>query len=155
MSDGIREQFTTDLNAAVKAKDKRRVATLRLIKAALKDRDIAARGAGKDDGVPDAEILEMLAKMIKQRRESVDTYKQAGREELAAQEGEEIDIIASYLPRQLDDEETARAAREIVRELDAQGLKDMGRTMAALKERYAGTMDFGKASAMVKSLLGG
>lgn len=150
----MRDQINTSLKEAVKAQDKRRISTLRLIKAAIKDRDIAARGNGNDEGVSDDEILEILAKMIKQRRESVQTYEEAGRLELAEQESEEIDIIASYLPKQLDDDEIRDGCAQIVEELGAEGLKDMGRTMSALKERYAGQMDFSKASAIVKELLG-
>ena len=101
----------------------------------------------------DTEILEILARMIKQRRESVITYEEAGRLELAQQEQEEIDIIATFLPKQLDDDAIEAAVKEVLTEIDASGLKDMGRAMGALKERYAGQMDFSKASAMVKSIL--
>lgn len=151
----IREQINQDLNAAVKAQNKRCMSTLRLIKAALKDRDIAARTAGKDDGVTGADVLDILSKMVKQRRESIKTYEEAGRIELATQEQEEIDVISSYLPKQLSVDDMKAACEAIVAELEASGLKDMGRTMGALKERYAGQMDFGKASAVVKALLGG
>jgi len=151
----IREQINQDLNKAVKAQNKRCMSTLRLIKAALKDRDIAARTAGKDDGVEGADVLDILAKMVKQRRESIKTYEEAGRIELATQEQEEIDVISDYLPKQLSEDEMKAACEAIVTELEAAGLKDMGRTMGALKERYAGQMDFGKASAVVKALLGG
>jgi uncharacterized protein len=151
----IREQINQDLNAAVKAQNKRCMSTLRLIKAALKDRDIAARTAGKDDGVSDADVLDILAKMVKQRRESTKIYEEAGRIELATQEQEEIDVIQDYLPKQLGEAEMKAVCQAVVAELDATGLKDMGRTMGALKERYAGQMDFGKASAVVKALLGG
>lgn len=149
----MRDQINTSLKEAVKAQDKRRMSTLRLINAAIKDRDIAARGNGNEEGVSDDEILEILAKMIKQRRESVQTYEEAGRLELAEQESQEIDIIASYLPAQLDDAEIRDGCADVVEELGAEGLKDMGRTMSALKERYAGKMDFSKASAIVKELL--
>lgn len=155
MSCEIREQINQDLNKAVKAQNKRCISTLRLIKAALKDRDIAARTKGKDNGVEGADVLEILAKMVKQRRESIKIYEEAGRIELATQEQEEIDVISDYLPKQIGEDEMKTACETIVAELDASGLKDMGRTMGVLKERYAGQMDFGKASAVVKTLLGG
>lgn len=148
----MRDDINDSLKAAIKAQDKRRVGTLRLINAAIKDRDIAARTNGKD-AVSDAEILEILAKMVKQRRESAATYDEAGRPELAAQELEEITIIEDFLPRQMDDEATAAAVKEVVAEIGAESLKDMGRTMAALKERYPGEMDFRKANQIVKDLL--
>ena len=150
--DPMRESFDAALKAAIKAQDKRRMSTLRLIMAAIKDRDIAARSNG-EDGVSDSVVLEILSKMIKQRHESVQTYEDAGRLELAQQEQEEIDIIQSFLPQQLSEEETQQACREVVTELGCGGLKDMGRTMGALKERYAGQMDFSKASQIVKDLL--
>ena len=148
----MRETFNASLRDAIKAGDKRRVATLRLIIAAIKDRDIAARGEGKD-AVSDPEILQILAKMIKQRRESADIYEQAGRLELAAQEREEMAIIESFLPKQLDEAALADACKQVIEELGAQGLKDMGKCMGALKERYAGQMDFAQASRTVKDLL--
>ncbi|MGI9388326.1 MAG: GatB/YqeY domain-containing protein [Methyloligellaceae bacterium] len=149
----MREDLNAALKEAMKAQDKRRIATLRLINAAIKDRDIASRSNGKD-GVTDTEILEIMAKMIKQRRESVTTYEEAGRLELAQQEQDEIAIIEGFLPKQLSDDETKSAVDEIVRELECSGLKDMGRAMGALKERYTGQMDFSKASKMVKEHLG-
>lgn len=145
----MREQISEALKAAVKAQDKRRMATLRLITAAIKDRDIAARSHDKKC-VSDAEVLEILAKMVKQRHESIKTYEEAGRPELARQEQEEIDIIESFLPRQLSEEETRAAVLEVMDEMECEGLKDMGRTMGALKERYAGRMDFARASQIVK-----
>jgi uncharacterized protein YqeY len=138
----------------MKAGDKSRVATLRLINAAIKNADIEARGAGKDALAEDA-LLGLLQKMIKQRQESAELYDKGGRPELAAQERAEIEIIASYLPKQMSDLEAGAAIQSIVHEINAQGLKDMGRTMAALKERFAGKMDFSKASATVKKLLSG
>jgi len=128
------------------------MSTLRLVNAAIKDRDIAVRTSG-EERVSDSEVLDILAKMIKQRRESVKTYEEAGRLELAQGEQEEIDIIASFLPKQLGAEEIEKACREVVGEIGAVGLKDMGRTMGTLKERYAGQMDFAKAGAIVKELL--
>lgn len=150
----MRDQINASLKEAVKAQDKRRISTLRLINAAIKDRDIAARTNGNEEGVSDAEILDILAKMVKQRRESVQTYEEAGRLELADQERAEIEIISSYMPKQLDEEETRSACKEVIEEIGSEGLKDMGRTMGTLKERYAGQMDFSKASAIVKDILG-
>ncbi len=150
---GLRAQFNDNLKEAMKAKDARRVSTLRLILAALKDRDIASRTEDRTQGVSDEEILQLLQKMIKQRAESVTTYEGAGRVDLAEQEREEIAIIESYLPRQLSPEEVKKAASAVIAEIEAKGLKDMGRTMNELKARYAGQMDFTKASALVKELL--
>lgn len=148
----MRDEINDSLKQAIKAQDKRRVGTLRLINAAIKDRDIAARSNGRDK-VSDADILEILAKMVKQRQESAVTYEDAGRPELAAQEREEITIIQDFLPKQMDEEATAAAVKEVVDEIGATSLKDMGRTMAALKERYPGEMDFRKANQVVKELL--
>ena len=149
----MRERINEALKDAMKAQDKRRTSTLRLITAAIKDRDIAARGNGDDEGVSDGAILEILAKMIKQRKESSQTYEDAGRLELAEQERDEIKIIEDFLPKQLTDEETEAAVGEALAELGCDGLKDMGRTMGHLKERFAGRMDFAKASALVKQRL--
>ncbi len=149
----MRDQLNTALKEAMKSQEKRRTATLRLINAAIKDRDIAARSTS-DDGVSDTEILEIMAKMIKQRRESITTYEEAGRLELAQQEREEIEIIEGFMPKQLGEDETRAAVDEVLKELECSGLKDMGRAMGALKERYAGQMDFSKASKVVKELLG-
>jgi len=153
MTEPIRERINMQLKQAMKAQEKRRVSTLRLINAAIKDRDIAVRSDGNQDGVSDQDVLAILAKMIKQREESVKTYEEAGRLELAEQEQAEQEIIAEFLPKQLTPEEVQAVSEEVVKELGASGLKDMGRTMAALKERYAGQMDFAKASAVVKDLL--
>jgi len=141
------------LKAATKAQDKRRMSTLRLISAAIKDRDIAARGLGKGEATG-AELLELLAKMIKQREESEAIYRQAGRAELAEQKAEEIAIIRAFLPQQLSEAELGEAVRDAIAATGASGIKDMGGVMAALKARYAGQMDFGKASALVKAKLG-
>ena len=149
----LRARLTDALKTAMKARDERTVATLRLILAALKDRDIAARSEGKMDGVDDAGILALLQSMIKQRHESIELYRKGGRDELAEQEAQEIAVIEQFLPEQMSDEEMARAVKEVIKELDAKSLKDMGRTMAALKERYPGRMDFAKASALVKEAL--
>jgi uncharacterized protein YqeY len=145
----MREKINEALKAAVKLQDKRRMSTLRLINAAIKDRDIAARSSDKKS-VSDSEVMEILAKMVKQRHESIKTYTEGGRPELAQQEQEEIDIIQSFLPAQFTEDETRAAVVELMDEIGCEGLKDMGKTMGALKERYAGQMDFGKASQIVK-----
>jgi uncharacterized protein YqeY len=149
----MRETITAALKLATKAQDKRRVSTLRLVSAAIKDRDIAARTAGKGEAT-DAELLELFAKMIKQREESEKIYADAGRAELARQEAEEIVIIREFLPKQLSESDTQKAIAEAIAEAGASSLKDMGKVMAALKSRYAGQMDFAKASAAVKAKLG-
>ncbi len=149
----MRDTINTSLVAAVKAQDRRRMCTLRLINAAIKDRDIEARGHGRTGGIADDEVLQLLQKMIKQRDESAKIYQDAGRAELAEQEREEAEIIKGFLPRQMDDAETRDAVAGTVSEIGAAGLRDMGRTMAALKERYAGRMDFTRASAVVKEIL--
>jgi uncharacterized protein YqeY len=148
----MRDTINAALKEAMKAQDKRRVSTLRLISAAIKDRDIAARGGGKGEASA-AELLELLAKMIKQREESETIYAQAGRAELAAQEADEIAIIREYLPRQLSEADTEKAVGEAIAEAGATSVKDMGKVMAALKARYAGQMDFGKAGQLVKAKL--
>ena len=150
----LRERLREELKQAMKAKNQRAVSTLRLILAALKDRDIAARGRGVTDGIGEAEIVEMMQKMVRQRQESIELYERGGRPELAQQEAEEIAIIEGYLPRQLDDAEATQAVDAVVAELGATNLKDMGRVMAALKERFGGRMDFAKAGARVKQKLG-
>ncbi len=149
----LRNQLSEVLKTAQKAKEVRRVSTLRLVMAAIKDRDIAIRSEGRDDGVSDDEILGILQKMIKQRNESIGHYEEGGRIELAAQEQEEIDIIREFLPEQMSGEALQNAAQDVIAELGAVGLKDMGRTMGTLKERYAGRMDFSEASAIVKQTL--
>lgn len=151
----LRQQLNDALKAAMLAKDARVVSTVRLILAALKDRDIAARPRGVMDGIGDDEILQMLQSMIKQRRESIALYEQGGRLELAQQEADEIAIIERFLPRQMDEAETNEAVAAVIAEIGAGGIKDMGRVMAALKERFAGRMDFTKASAVTKKILGG
>jgi hypothetical protein len=149
----MRETINAALKEAMKAQDKRRISTLRLISAAIKDRDIAARGGGKG-AASDADLLDLLAKMIKQREESEKIYAEAGRTELAQQEAEEIAIIREYLPKQLSEADTEKAIAEAIAEAGATSVKDMGKVMAALKARYAGQMDFGKAGQLVKSKLG-
>jgi uncharacterized protein len=150
----LRDDITNALKEAMKAGDKRRVSTLRLINAAIKNADIEARTAGKGP-LTDDELLGLLQKMIKQRQESIELYQKGGRPELADNERAEIEIISAYLPQQMSDLEAGSAIQALVHEINAQSLKDMGRAMAALKERFAGRMDFAKASAKVKELLGG
>jgi len=151
----MRERLNEALKAALKSREPRAVATLRLILAALKDRDIAARGKGGGaEGIEDSEILQMLQTMIKQRRESIQLYEQGGRLDLAEQEAEEIAIIERFLPKQMSEEEISAAVTSVIGEIGGESIKDMGRIMAELRERYAGQMDFAKASALVKQHLG-
>ena len=133
--------------------DQRAVSTVRLIMAALKDRDIAARGKGNTEGISDDEILETLQTMVKQRRESIEMYEQGGRLELAEGEREEITIIERFLPQQLGDAEIGAAVDQVIADIEAGSLKDVGKVMSALRDRYAGQMDFGKASSLVKAKL--
>ena len=150
----LREQINDAVKAAMKSQDKLRLSTLRLVNAAIKNADIEARGAGKD-ALADADILGLLQKLIKQRQESVELYDKGGRAELAEQERGEIAIISGFLPQQLSDAEAKEAIAGVIRETGAAGMKDMGKVIAALKARYAGRMDFAKASALVKSMLAG
>lgn len=150
----LREQIKAELVAAMKAKDEAKVSTLRMIGATLKDKDIAARPAGKTDGISDDEILSMFQSMIKQRRESVDLYEKGGRADLAEKEKKEIEIISSFLPAQMDDNAVKAAIEAVIKETGAASMKDMGKVMGALRAKYAGQMDFGKASGLIKSLLG-
>lgn len=150
----LREQIDTALKTAMKAQDdKLRIATLRLINAAIKDRDIAARAEDRCNGVSDEEILQILAKMVKQREESADVYDKGCRPELAEQERAEIEVIRSFLPRQLSEDEIKSAVSDVIAEYEASGLKDMGKCMGALKERYNGAMDFGRAGKFMKESL--
>ncbi len=148
----LRDKFAAALKEAMKAKDARRLSTVRLVQAAVKDRDIANRTAGKEQ-VSDEEIMRILAKMIKQREESASVYEEAGRIELAQQEREEIAIIQQFMPEQLSETTVQELCKSIVQETGAQGLRDMGKCMNKLKERYPGQMDFSKASGLVKGLL--
>ena len=148
----MREVFAAQMKDALKAQDRRRVSTIRLIQAAIKDRDIVNRGAGKD-AVSDEEIMQILAKMVKQREESARLYEEGNRLDLAQEEREEIDIIRGFLPRQFGDDQVRQLCAKVVAEVGADGLRDMGKCMNALKERYPGQMDFSKASGVVKSLL--
>lgn len=148
----MREELNAALAAAVAKQDKRRAATLRLVLAAINDRIGAARTQGRD-GVEPAEILEILNKMVQQREVSAVEYEQAGRLDLAQQEREEAAIILEFLPKQLDEADTKAACKAVVDELGCKGLRDMGRTMAVLKQRYPGQMDFARASCVVKDML--
>jgi uncharacterized protein YqeY len=150
----LREQFTADLKTAMKAGEKGKVAAIRLIQSALKDKDIEARGAGKGEATAD-EILALLQKMIKQRQESIAIYDANGRPELAEGERAEVAVISSYLPKQMSDEEIKAAIEEVIAETGAAAVKDMGKVIGALRAAYAGQMDFAKVSPMVKQLLGG
>jgi len=152
---GLREQFNEQMKEAMKAKDTKRLSTLRLMLAALKDRDIAARTETSRELLGDDEILLLLAKMIKQREDSVAAYEAGNRPELAAAERGEIEVIRSFMPKQMSPEETKATAQSVITETGAAAMKDMGKVMAVLKERYAGQMDFAKASATVKELLSG
>ena len=148
----LREKFSTAIKDAMRAKDKRRLCTIRLIMAAIKDRDISVR-TESDSKVGDSEIIEILSKMVKQRHESCKAYQDAGRDELAKQESDEIKIITEFLPRQLDDAEVVAAVKHAIEATGASGLKDIGKIMAQLKGDYSGQMDFSKASALTKDLL--
>jgi hypothetical protein len=147
----MREAVSAQMKAAMKAGDKVRVGALRLIMAALKEREIEARGAGKL--VSRADELTLLAKMVKTREESLAIYQRAGRGDLAQQESAEIAVISEFLPKPMNDAEMAAAVKAAVAAVGAVGLKDMGKAIAALKEKYPGRMDFAKASAMVRALL--
>lgn len=148
----LRDRLANAMKESLKAKDVRRTSTVRLIQTAIKDRDIAHRGAGKDP-VSDDEIMQILMKMIKQRDESARIYSENARPELAAQELEEIEIIKSFMPEQIPEEKVRELCQSVISETGAQGLRDMGKCISVLKERYAGQMDFGKASGLVKDLL--
>jgi uncharacterized protein len=150
----LRQQINDALKEAMKSGDRLKVSALRLMNAAIKERDIQNRTSGPDAGVSDQQILEVFAKMVKQRQESLATYEQAGREDLAAQERGEIDIIQSFMPKQLSDDEMKSEIAKTIAETGAKGIKDMGKVMGALKQRHAGRMDFAKAGPLVKSLLG-
>jgi uncharacterized protein YqeY len=147
----MRIKFSNELKVAMRAGEKRRVGTIRMIMAALKDKDIEARGQGKI--VSDEDILSLLQKMMKSRKESREIYEKAGRVDLATQESEEIAIIESFLPQQLSEAEVAQAVAAAIAETKASSVKDMGKVVGALKGKYAGRMDFAKASALVKAML--
>lgn len=148
----LRDKIAEALKTALKSQDKLRTGTLRLIQAAVQDRDIKHRGEGKDP-LTDAEILQVLTTMVKQREESARVYDQGGRAELALQERNEIEIIKGFMPQQMGDEAVKNACQAAIGEIGAEGLRDMGKCMAVLKEKYPGQMDFAKASGVVKELL--
>ena len=150
---GLRDRFSNELKDAMKAKDARRTGTLRLVLAAIKDRDIAHRTEENRDVISDDEILTLLAKLVKSREDSIVLYEQGGRPELAAAERDEIAIIREFMPQQMDEAEAKAAIAAVIAETGAASMKDMGKVMAALKERFAGKIDFAKASAAVKDLL--
>jgi uncharacterized protein YqeY len=148
----LRERFTADMKEAMKAGEKGRLGAIRLIQAGLKDKDIEARGTGKEP-LSDEEILAMLQKMVKQRQESITMYEQGGRTELAQQEKDEVTVITSYLPQQMDEAETKTAIEAAIAETGAASMKDMGKVVGVLRAKYAGRMDFAKASGLVKDML--
>jgi uncharacterized protein YqeY len=149
----LRERITAGLKASMKAKEAERTSTLRLINAAIKDRDIALRGEGRPDGVTESEILAILGKMVKQRIESARTYEEAGRLELAEREQNEIEIIEEFLPKQLSDEEVDEAIGKAIKAVNADSIRDMGKVIGTLKEKYTGQMDFGRVGPLVKERL--
>jgi uncharacterized protein YqeY len=148
----MRDKINDDLKTAMKAGEKDRVGTLRLINAAIKSADIEARPSGRDK-ITDSQILSVLAKMVKQRRDSIEQFTAGGRPELAAKEAAEIAVIEAYMPKQMDEAAAKAAIAAVIKETGAAGPKDMGKVMSALKAKYAGQMDFGKASGLVKELL--
>ena len=152
----LREKINNVLKTAMKAKEQTKVSTLRLINAAIKDRDIADRTKGgvDEEGISDDGILQLLQSMVKQRRDSIEAYNKGGRPELAARESEEIEVIQQFLPEQLDDDEMTAAVMVVIEEIGAGSLKEMGAVMAKLREDYAGRLDFGKVSGIVKERLG-
>jgi len=149
----MRSELDANLKEAIKSQEKQRVATLRLINAAIKDRDIAVRSEENTEGVSDAEIILILSNMVKQRKQSIIQYEEAGRVELAEREREEIKIIQEFLPNQLTDEEIHTEVSKIIDAHEQLTIKDMGKIMGHLKEKFSGRMDFGKASGIVKALL--
>jgi len=150
----LRLAFRDRLKEAMKARDSRTVSTVRLILAGLQERDVAARGEGGPEGLSEAEIQRMLQGMVKQRRESIALYERGNRPDLASQENEEIAVIESFLPRQLEEGEIEAAVKAAIGEVGAGTLKDMGKVMATLRERHAGVIDLGRAGAVVRRLLG-
>lgn len=150
----IRETLKKELIEALKEKNETKTATIRLINAAIKDKDIEARPKGNADGIDETAILSLLQSMIKQRKESIEMYKKGNREDLVQKEQAEIDIIQSFLPKQMSEDDMKKAIQEIITEVSASSVKDMGKVMGALKQKYAGKMDFSQASQVIKTLLG-
>ena len=149
----LRERISAGLKASMKNKEAERTSTLRLINAAIKDKDIALRGEGRSDGVSEAEILAILGKMVKQRIESARTYEEAGRLELAERERDEIKVIEEFLPKQLSDDEIEEALAKAIKAVQADSIRDMGKVIGALKKKYTGQMDFGRVGPLVKERL--
>ncbi|MDO8423340.1 MAG: GatB/YqeY domain-containing protein [Parvibaculum sp.] len=154
MSDGLRGSIMQAMKDAMKAGDKPRLSTIRLMQSAIKDKDIASRVDGRNDGVPDADLLELFTKMVKQRRESAEMYEKGARPDLVDKERAEIAVLEEFMPQQMDEAATKAAVEAVVADVGATSVKDMGKVMGALKTRYAGQMDFGKAGAVVKAILG-
>ena len=152
---GLREDITAAVKDAMKSGDKKRLSTLRLMTAAIKDKDINSRTEGHDSALTsDAGLIDLFAKMVKQRQESIAVYEQGGRPELAQNERDEIAVIQAYMPKQLSDDEAKAAVADVIKAVGATSIKDMGKVMAELKAKHAGQMDFAKAGGIVKSLLG-
>ena len=149
----LRDDLTKSMKEAMRAKEARKLSTVRLILAAIKEKDIEMRGVDASEKDDDAVITDILSKMVKQRRDSIKAYEEGGRCELAEREKEEITIIEEFLPKQMSEDEIKAAAEAVVTELGAEGLKDIGRCMGSLKEKYAGQMDFAKASVTIKGML--
>ena len=150
----LRERVNEVLKEAMRAKDQAKVGTIRMIMAGIKDRDIAARPKGNAAGIDDGEILNLLRSMIKQRQEAIELYRQGGRQELVDKEGAEIAVIEGFMPQQMSEDETRAAVAAVIAETGAATIKDMGKVMAELRARHAGTMDFAKAGPLVKAALG-
>lgn len=149
----IREQIKAKLIESMKAKDEQAIGTLRLINAAIKDKDIEARPKGNPNGIDDSAVMSLLQSMIKQRKESIEMYRQGHRDDLAAKEQAEVDIIQSFLPQQMTEEEMKVAIRDVITQTGAISVKDMGKVMGTVKAKYAGRMDMGRASGLIKAAL--
>lgn len=149
----LREKINQFLKESMKAHQEKKVSTLRLINAAIKDRDIVARGKGEEEGINDEAILQLLQSMIKQRLDSIEMYQKGNRQDLVDAEQQEIEIIKSFLPKQLEEAEVLSAIASLINDLDAKSIKDMGKIMSELRQKYAGQMDFAKASVIVKERL--
>lgn len=149
----LRSKINDSLKEAMKSRDKERLSTLRLVNAAIKDMDIALRGDGKDEGASEADVLQILSKMVKQRQESAKTYEEGGRLDLAERELKEIPVIEEFLPQKLNDEEIAAAIDAVIAQVGAESIRDMGKVMGGLKSKYTGQMDFGQVGGLVKTRL--
>ena len=149
----LREKINNQLNNALKTKNKKLVSTLRLVLAAIKEKDIANRSGEKREEIKDSEIIKVLFKMKKQRQDSADLFKKGGRKELLEAENEEIEIIDTFLPKMLDDEETKKICKDVIETVNASSIKDMGKIMGAIKKKYPDSIDFSKVNTIVKDLL--